>query len=134
MVTISGRVVRGLGAANQTLRHQLPGLLKVCPELRGCFCGTINVILDCQLEVISPDHIAGPIDWTGSGNGELFGLRKILLEIHAGQLVEAWIYIAYGSPHRSNPYYAEILAPQIELKGGVSNCKIHFAAARRVLA
>ncbi len=91
------------------------------------------MILDCQLEVVSPDHVVGPIDWTGSGNGELFGLRKIRLEIPDAQSVDAWIYIPYGSPHRLNPFYAEIIAPRIDLRDA-SICKIHFADALKLLA
>ena len=131
MVTISGRHVRGFGAANQTLRAQMQHLMKSCPELAGCFHGTINVILDCQLDVVAPDHVIGPIDWSGDGVGELFGLRNILFELSGEQPANAWLYIPYRSAHRLNPFHVEIIAPEMKLQPGAS-CKVHFDRALRV--
>jgi|SRR5580658_5963183 hypothetical protein len=134
MVTIGAKIVRGLGAASRTLQLQMPEFLKVCPELEKCSLRTINVILECHLEVLSTHHLVGPVDWTGSGRaGELFGLRKVRFETCDGRLTDAWIYIPYGSPHRLNPFYAEILAPPIDL-GSTPDCKIHLSGALKVLA
>jgi hypothetical protein len=129
MITISGQIVRGLSAATQTLKFQMPHFLKVCPELQSCHLGTINVILDAQLE-ITPDVLVGPINWAGTPPGEVFGLLKVRFEIEDPQMEsEAWIYIPYGSPHRLNPYYAEILAPLLSFSRSPA-CKIHFSAGR----
>jgi hypothetical protein len=134
MVTIPGKIVRGLGAASQTIRLQMPHLVRVCPELQACKIATINVILECQLEVASPDFLVGPIDWTGSGGpGELFGLLKIRFELVDPKVeTDAWLYIPYGSPHRLNPYYAEILAPTLQ-RGDCLVCKIHLNAAKLIV-
>jgi hypothetical protein len=55
MIIIRGKIVKGMGAASSTVKHQMPHFLKVCPELRVCRIATINVILECQLDVIVPD-------------------------------------------------------------------------------
>jgi hypothetical protein len=129
MVTIPGTITRGLGKAAQTVQKQMPYFLKVCPELKSCRCATINVILECQLEVISPDLLVGPIVWS-PGFSELFGLLKIRFEVDEPRSeAEAWIYIPYGSPHRLNPYHVEILAPPLSLEGSPT-CKIKLAAGK----
>lgn len=76
MLTIPGRIVRGLGAASQTLRFQLPHFVQSHPELAMCSLRTINVILECQLEVISPSFVIGPIQWHPSGHSEMFAFRS----------------------------------------------------------
>jgi hypothetical protein len=130
MVIIPGNMVRGLGKATQALQLQMPEFVEVCPELSKCRIGTINVILECQLEVISPDFVIGPIDWCGDGVGESFGLLGVCFEvIEPRSETDAWIYIPYGSPHRLNPYYVEILAPPLSL-GCSSACKVHLTAGK----
>jgi hypothetical protein len=131
VVTIPGRIVKGLGAAVNTVRLQMPHFLKVCPELGKCHLGTMNVILECQLEVVAPDFLVGPIDWTqGGGPGEMFGLSKVRFELVEPRTeTEAWLYIPYGSPHRLNPYYAEILAPRLTI-GTSLECKVHLTASK----
>jgi hypothetical protein len=134
MVIVPGKIVKGLGAASQTVRLQLPYLLKTCPALETCYCGTINVILECQMEVVTPDFLIGPIDWTGSGRaGELFGLLKIRFElVDSRSETGAWLYLPYGSPHRLNPYHAEILAPLLQIQKS-SACRLHLTAAKLIV-
>jgi hypothetical protein len=89
------------------------------------------LILECQLEILAPDFLIDPIDWTKSGGaGELFGLVKIRFEpADVGSETDAWLYLPYDSPHRANPYYAEILAPMLPIQEP-SVCRLHFTAAK----
>ena len=80
MVTITGKIVRGMGFATVTVAKQMPHFLKVCEELGECKHATINVILDCQLDVI-PDFTVGPLVWEENGRPELFGFFRIKFEI-----------------------------------------------------
>jgi hypothetical protein len=133
MITIPGKIVPGMRAATRTVEAQMPHFLKVCPELESCRRATINVILDCQLDIIAPDFVIGPVVWSADLHRELFGLLKIRLEVDEPRAeTDAWIYIPYGSPHRLNPYHAEILAPPLSIQG--STCKIHLKAAKVLVA
>lgn len=130
MVTITGKITRGLGAATETLRNQWPHFLNVCPELAACHRATINVILDSQLEVISPDFVIGPIVWSPDPSGELFGLQRIRFElIEPSSEVQAWLYIPYKSPHRLNPYYIEVIAPKLTIQKSPA-CRVHVTSAK----
>ena len=132
MVVIQGKIVRGLGAASQTLKLQMPHFVKAHPELGKCEPRTINVILECQLEVISPSFLIGPIQWN-PGAPELFGFRSVVFElVHPQSTSDAWLYLPYSSPHRINPYYAEILAPELQL-GGATACKVQIAAGKVIV-
>jgi hypothetical protein len=133
VLSIDCRIVNGLGQATKTLALQLPLIAPVFPEIASCFEGSINVIMDAQLEVVSPDFVTQPIKWIPQSEiTEVFGFVRVQFEVpNARVLTGAWIYIPYGSPHRSNPYYAEVIAPKpkLDLKGQ-SDCRIHFPATR----
>jgi hypothetical protein len=130
MLTIPGKIVRGLGAASQTLIFQMPHFVESHPELEKCALRTINVILECQLEIISPSFVIGPIQWHPNARPEMFGFRSILLEFDQPQLVsDAWLYLPYNSPHRTNPFHAEILAPELRLDDAAT-CKIRITAGK----
>lgn len=132
MVAIPGKIVRGLGAASQTLQLQMPHFVKAHPELGKCLPRTINVILECQLEVLSPSFLIGPIQWN-TGAPEMFGFRSVVFELVQPQLTsDAWLYLPYSSPHRLNPFYAEILAPELQLSDTTA-CKIHITAGKVVV-
>lgn len=127
MVVIPGKIVHGLGAASQTLKLQMPHFTKIHPELGKCSLRTINVILECQVEIVSPSFVIGPIQWHPSAL-ELFGFRSIVFELSQPRLEsEAWLYLPYSSPHRLNPFYAEILAPELRL-GDSAACNIQINA------
>ncbi len=132
MLTIPGRIVRGLGAASETLKLQMPHFVQVHPELGKCSQRTINIILECQLELISPTFVIGPIRWHPNAF-EMFGFQSIIFEVAEPKLeTDAWLYLPYNSPHRLNPFYAEVLAPELQLSGATT-CKIHMSA-RKVIA
>ncbi len=126
MLTIDGKIVSGLSAASTTVAMQLPLIQQVYPDVAQCHPGTINVILDAQLEVVSPDFVTDPIKWHQNGLPEMFGFLKIRFEVAAANINrDAWVYIPYGSPHRKNPYYVEILAQKLPLQGQ-TDCKVHI--------
>ncbi len=130
MVTISGKITHGLGAAGQNLKAQMPHFIRACPELEECHLGTINLNLDCELQIDLPDFIVGPFEWSKNCPAEKFGFLKIHFEVVGPRIeTDAWIYIPHLSPHRSNPYYAEILAPRVNLNGS-ADCKIHVRAKK----
>jgi hypothetical protein len=130
MVTITGRIVHGMGVATETIRKQMPHFLKVCRELAECKHATINVILDCQLDMI-PDFTVGPIVWEENGRPELFGFLRVMFEIVAPKSeTDAWVYIPYNSAHRLNPFHAEILAPPLLLVGQTVECMVHLKGKR----
>lgn len=130
MVAVNGRITPGLGAASGNLRAQMPFFTASHPELEDCRCGTINVILECRLEIDSPDFVLGPFKWCETFPPERFGFLKIRFEVVDSNLAtDAWVYIPYLSPHRSNPLYAEILAPSLNLEG-FPNCRIHVRASK----
>jgi hypothetical protein len=130
MVTITGKIVRGMRMATVTVAKQMPHFLKVCEELAECKPATINVILDCQLDVI-PDFTVGPIVWEENGRPELFGFLRIKFEIMEQKSeTKAWVYIPYNSAHRLNPFHAEILAPPLFLVGQNIECRVHLKGNR----
>jgi hypothetical protein len=116
MLTIDGMIVSGLGVASRTLKLQLPKITQIYPDLNGLHEATINVILDAQLEVVKPDIVTDPLKWHPDARTRpvMFGFLTVRFEVPAaGVLVDAWIYIPYDSPHRKNPYYAEVLTQEL---------------------
>ena len=89
------------------------------PEVADCHPGTINLELECPLEVTQPDHRTAPLAWTPSGRTtEVFDLLRIELEF--GPLptrVPAWLYVAHASPHRGTPTVHEVITQQLNLSG-----------------
>ena len=88
------------------------------------------MILECQLEVISPSFVIGPIHWHPRERPEMFSFRSIVFELNQPKVEsDAWIYLPYNSPHRTNPFYAEILAPELQLDDATA-CKIRLNAGK----
>jgi len=128
--SLRARIVPGLGVAQGTLARQLPLISKDFPEVADCHPGTINLELECPLEVTQPDHRTAPLAWTPSGRTtEVFDLVRIELEF--GPLptrVPAWLYVAHASPHRGTPTVHEVITQQLNLSE-VSECQIHLRAS-----
>ncbi|HEJ4787285.1 TPA: glycosyltransferase family 9 protein [Pseudomonas aeruginosa] len=128
--SLRARIVPGLGVAQGTLARQLPLISKDFPEVADCHPGTINLELECPLEVAQPDHRTAPLAWTPSGRTtEVFDLVRIDLEF--GPLptrVPAWLYVAHASPHRGTPTVHEVIAQQLNLSE-VRECQIHLRAS-----
>jgi hypothetical protein len=75
--------------------------------------------------IYKPDIETQPIEWT-EGFVEKFGFLRVLFETIPTQTsmpLDALIYIPYRSPHYSNPFYKEILAPKVSLSG-IEYCNI----------
>ena len=128
--SLKARIVPGLGVAQGTLARQLPLISQGFPEVVDCYPGTINMELECPLEVAQPDHRTAPLAWTPSGRTtEVFDLVRIELEF--GPLptrVPAWLYVAHASPHRGTPTVHEVITQQLNLSE-VSECQIHLRAS-----
>jgi len=134
MTVVPGTIISGIGAARYTVQLQMPRFVRACPEFAKCYAGTINVRLVRKLRAEPGlfDFLVGPFDWTGAGGvGEQFGFARIGFEV-GDSTVAAWLYVPFGSPHRADPYYAEVLAPWIDL-GGQSKCNLHFDSAEQLV-
>jgi hypothetical protein len=134
VIIIPGRIVSGLGAASKTITMQMPHFVQSHPELGKCLQRTINVVLQCQLEIISPSFLIGPIKWHPNGPAELFGFRSIIFELPEHRLqTDAWLYMPYLSPHRANPFHVEVLAPELQIEG-INGCAIHIEGGGKFVA
>jgi CTP-dependent riboflavin kinase len=131
MVIIEGKIVKGYGAARQNLEWQMPYFIKTFPEIKDCYLGSINLELLRPLKILTPDFTTDPIKWhPGYPNlEERFGFTRIKLETvnsaDNSSIVAAWIYDPHNSPHRPDPFYVEIIAPEISLDD-IKLCKIHL--------
>jgi hypothetical protein len=87
---IRARVGRGGGWAsggsdptNGTIIRQKLLIAKYFPEIASCYNGTINLLLECPLQVRLPDIVTPPLQWHTNGY-ERFGITAIELEITPG--------------------------------------------------
>lgn len=129
MITIRGKVQKGLGESQNTLRVQMPFFKECFPEVGECLHGTINILLEKPLVVVAPDFTTQPLPWHPAfkivKGGETFQFVRINLVIDGLSSVKAWIYRAQFSPYRENPFYAEVLAPKLDFKG-TPGCSIEL--------
>jgi|GEM_PF-842938 len=121
MMTIKGKIQKGLGESQNTVREQMPFFRECFPEVADCRPATINVLLEKPLVIITPDFTTQPLPWHPAfkivKGGETFQFVRIKLSINGQKSVEAWIYRAQFSPYRDNPFYIEILAPTLGFTG-----------------
>jgi hypothetical protein len=125
LIAITGHIRNGIGAATQTLSHQLPYIAKEFPEVAACHRGSINLELEVPLLVLVPDHRTKPIAWLpGNPNTETFDFVRIELEApYDAPAVPAWLYIPHRSPHRRTLHIHEVITTQLNL-AGVKLCRI----------
>jgi hypothetical protein len=125
LITIIGRIGNGIGAATQTLAHQLPYIEKEFPEIAVCHRGSINLELEVPLKVLVPDHRTKPIAWLpGNPMTEVFDLVRIELEApRDASAVPAWLYLPHHSPHRRTLHIHEVITTKLNL-AGVKLCRI----------
>lgn len=96
-------------------------LKKYIPNIAAYHRGTINVLLERPLIVRKADIKTDPIPWDTRQNpvtGEIFKFVNIQFAIiaHSENPVDALIYIGDKSPHRRNPCYVEVLAPELDIR------------------
>lgn len=124
---IKGKIQKGIGESSNTVKEQMPFFEKCFPEVTCCKAATINILLEQPLVVLSPDFTTEPLPWHPAfkmvKGGEVFKFLRIKLQIDGFDEVNAWIYKAQFSPYQDNPYYIEVLAPNINFNG-TPNCKI----------
>ena len=111
--------------ATSNLAIQLPMIATEFPEIADCHLGTINLLLDTPLLVLTPDHRTRPIPWSPEFDpGEIFDFLRIVLEAPVNAApVPAWLYIAHWSPHRADLRVHEVLAPKMPVRYG-DRCRI----------
>lgn len=131
MGAIKGKIQKGLGESKNTVREQIPFFKKVFPEVADCKAGTINILLEKPLVIISPDFTTEPLPWHPAfkivKGGEVFKFLRITLKIDGFEPVKAWVYQAQFSPYHENPYYIEVIAPEIAFSG-TPDCEIEVQA------
>jgi hypothetical protein len=125
LIAITGQIRNGIGAATQTLSHQLPYIAKEFPEVATCHRGSINLELEVPVIVLIPDHRTKPIAWLpGNAKTETFDLVRIELEAPCGASpVPAWLYIPHRSPHRRKFRICEVITRKLNLDD-VKSCRI----------
>jgi hypothetical protein len=113
-IKIKGKIQKGLGEASHTIPRQKQFFKKYIKDIDNYYNGTINLFMEKPIIISSPDIITDPIEWT-KGFKEKFWFLNIKLEIEASQNVvyNGYIYVAHGSPHFADPFYHEILVPNI---------------------
>jgi hypothetical protein len=112
---IKGKIQKGLGEASHTIPRQKPFFKKYIKGIDNYYNGTINLLTEKPIIISRPDIITEPIEWT-KGFKEKFWFLNIKLEIEnslKNAIFNGFIYIAHESPHFANPFYHEILAPNI---------------------
>jgi hypothetical protein len=121
MGVIKGRIQKGLGEAKNTVHEQMPFFRECFPEITGCKEGTINILLEKPLVILTPDFVSKPLPWHPAfkivKGGEVFKFVRIKLSVAGCQTTPAWIYKAQFSPYHDNPFYIEVLAPEIGFHG-----------------
>lgn len=127
MVKIKGKVQKGLGESQNTLKEQMPFFKQCYPEVAICKTATINILLERPLVIITPDFTSEPLPWHPAfkivKGGEIFKFLKIHISLDGKEPADGWIYKAQFSPYRDNPFYVEVLAPQLDFSG-TPNCVI----------
>src|SRR5258706_1346699 len=120
MTTICGAVrCNSRGAASSNLAIQIPLIAQDFPEIADVHHGTINLHLDRMLLVLTSDYRSKGISWGKPNDPEVFDFLRIKLEAPEGAAaINAWIYIAHGSPHRMTPGVHEIIAPKLQIADG----------------
>jgi hypothetical protein len=130
MPSIDGTVIKGRGWASDCVKQQLPYLVKFFPEISDCYQATINVALDAELEVTSPDCTTPPFTWNADGP-QTFAFLGIRFEVlRTGTTVAAWTYIPSHAVHKGTPKHAEVLAEkrlELTLRDA---CRIHLPPDR----
>ena len=133
VINIKGTIVKGIGAAKQTLRLHMPYFVQLFPEIKDCHLGSINLKLEVGLRVFDPDFTTPLIPWAGPP-GEQFSFLRIEFEGPIGTPHRrAWIYMPHGSPHRYNPFSVEVITKD-EVEGityGVLS-QVHITKSHRL--
>lgn len=129
MGIIKGKIQRGLGESKNTVREQMPFFRECFPEVGVCKEGTINILLEKPLVILTPDFTSEPLPWHPAfrvvKGGEVFKFVRIRLGVEGCDPVPAWIYKAQFSPYHDNPFYIEVIAPPIGFTGELA-CTIEI--------
>jgi hypothetical protein len=117
-----------------TIERQKPLIQPYFPEIMTCHNGTINLLLDCPLQVRLPDIVTPPLDWHSAAfpDGEKFGITEIELGF-GGKSYKAWLYTAEHSPHRFNNKIAEVLTGKLDGVALGIRCAIHVKRVSKIL-
>ncbi|MBF0501631.1 MAG: hypothetical protein HQM09_15940 [Candidatus Riflebacteria bacterium] len=128
-ISVKGKIQKGAGQGQNTLREQMPFFKECFPEVAACKPGTINVLLEKPLVVLVPDFTSQSVPWHPAlklvKGGEIFQFVRIRITIEGLPPVNAWIYRAQFSPYRENPFLIEIIAPSLSFHG-TPNCTIEI--------
>lgn len=117
----NGIVFKGCGVASSTIKTQIPFLKNCAPDIASFEPRTINVFLPKQVHINSLSFDTGTaINWSPKYPPERFGLIRSGIRIYGtDKFIDAFIYLAFNSPHRRFSYIAEIVAK--EFISGLNN-------------
>ncbi|MBU6400774.1 MAG: hypothetical protein KGS61_10675 [Verrucomicrobia bacterium] len=112
--------------ASANLPRQLPLIGTGFPEIQHAFPGTINLRLEKPLLAMGYDHRTAPIKWQPDESPpETFDFVRVKFEAR-GSIVDCWLYIPHGSPHRRDLCSHEIITPaQLQISDG-DRCVLHI--------
>jgi hypothetical protein len=119
--------------ASANLVKQIPLIKRHFPEFAAAVRGTINLELEQAIIVITCDCQTPPIDWEDvGGDPEVFDLVPAQLEVGRTKY-DGWLYVAHGSPHRSDPKKHEFVGrDEIKILDG-EGCRLHILRPCRVM-
>src|SRR5258708_9128961 len=117
-----------------TIELQKPLMRSYFPGIMNCHNGTINLLLDCPLQVRLPDIVTPPLDLNPAAFPDVarLGITAIELEF-GGESRRAWLYTAEHSPHRFNNKIAEVLTGQLAGIALGARCAIHVKRTSQLL-
>src|SRR5713101_7548886 len=130
MTILKGTVRSETRAAHRAISVQIPHLSPFI-DLSKFHVGTINVILDDPLFITQFDMSTPPIKWHPMEDSDRFSFLKVGFQLETpafGIPVDAVVYHAAASPHRSDPRFIEIMTCKLDI-GGASRCLIHVDRA-----
>ena len=126
MTILKGTILRGMDAAHRAIAVQMQHLLPHI-DLSGFYMGTINVHLDDPLIITQFDVSTPPIKWHPNEDTDRFSFLRVGFQLDTskfGDPVDAVIYHAAASPHRSDARFIEIMTRKLDI-GHNLRCFIH---------
>jgi hypothetical protein len=137
-VIIEGTVVKGFGVANKNIRFQMPHLVWQFPDIKNIYPGSINVLLEKPLRILSYDYTTLPSPWwdvddrnPGKWVSERFGFLEIKFEYPVGGPPHrAWFFDCHKSKYHNDPIRFEIISEKIDNLSNGQRCKIYIEKSK----
>lgn len=112
---IKCKCIPGMRAASESLKLQMPLIIKEFPEIKDCYPGTINLEFENPLLILTPDHRTNEIKWINNFSEKFDFLRVKLKLENKIEVYDAWLYIPHASKHRNNITIHELITKKINI-------------------